>query len=326
MEITEHTYKRFVKDFVLPIPICNNDSFYYYIDLFDKVYNTVAKYNMFVDLWLRLGGNEEFFQYGAKVQNDALDKIKNSPAYNDFINDTRDLFSGYKWLASSLPKGQVYKVGNDGRQFLSIDLVKANYQALKYYTRHILNLPKSKNDLVLGTSTFDEFISEFTDEQYYKEAKKFRQVVFGNMNPKRQQKIQKYIINEILTFLFDNAYFTEKELKDYTSDEIVFDITDMDNTKLGNIIEKLKELQETMNVNLHIDIYKLHVLQAKEKVNPMFIREFSTGEIDFKCVENNLMPQVYKHYFGITDIKEEDLMFYAQNGLLAHYDKPLTWE
>lgn len=320
--------KRFAKDFLLPIPVCEPQYFDYYINLFDKVYNSRAKYDMFLDLYNRLGGEDEaFFQYSAKIQNDALDKIKNSPAYSDFINDTRDLFTGYKWLASSLPKGQVYKAFNDGREFLSIDLKKANYQALKFYTREILKQEPSADDIVLGTSTFGEFISKFTDEMYFKEAKKFRQVIFGNMNPKRQQKIQKFIINEILKFVFENSYLDEKDLKDYTSDEVVFDITNLNNEDLYEAIDRIKEKAKEMEIDIRFDIYRLKVMLAKN-VNPMFVREFSTGGIDFKGIESTLMPQAYKHYFGMTkkDIIPEDLMFYAQNGLLANYKEPLEWE
>ena len=43
---------------------------------------------MFLDLYDKLGNDDEmFFQYSAKIQQTALERIKNSPAYNDFINE-----------------------------------------------------------------------------------------------------------------------------------------------------------------------------------------------------------------------------------------------
>ena len=321
-----HTNRRFIKDFLLPFPVADPEYIFYYVNLFDEVYHSKEKYDMYLALFNKLGGDEKFFVYSKEIQENALNKIKNSPAYDSFIHDTRDLFSGYKWLATNVPKGQVYKGINDGKRFLSIDLVKANYQALKYYTRNILNLPANEDDLILGTNSFDEFIRKFTEEEYFTKAKKFRQVIFGNMNPKRQQTIQKYIINEILTYLLDGLLSIEN-LKDYTSDEIVFEIDE--NVNVDNILGKFQAKQKEMNIDLHLDIYTLKWLKkAGDNENSkegFFVREFDDGRIDFKGVESSLMPQVYKHYKGMFDLREEDLLFYASNGMLARYIKPIEW-
>ena len=324
-----HLNKRFVKDFQLPIPVCDPEYIEYYIDLLDDVYDTKRKYDMFLDLHHRLGGDEEFFVYGADIQKKALEIVKESPAYQKFIGDTRDLFSGYKWLVNNAPKGQVYKASSDGQRFLSIDLVKANYQALRYYTREILQQAPSENDLILGSSTFDEFIRKFTDEPYYAEAKKFRQVIFGNANPKRQQKIQRYIIDNILSFLLNEGLFAEDNLKDYTSDEIVFVIDDK--TPIQTVFAELRKKEKEWHIDLHLDTYTLRWLKKKsddanEKANKIFAREFDDGRVDFKNVEASLVPQVLKHYNGINDINGKDLMFYNSNGLLARYLSPVEWE
>ena len=198
-----HLNRLFVKDFLLPVPVCEPEYIEYYINLLDDIYDSKRKYAMFLDLYERLGEDDEkFFVYGAEIQKKALDLLKESPAYNKFIGDSRELFSGYKWLTTNVPKGQVYRGVNDGKRFLSVDLVKANYQALWYYTRILNEQTPADDDLVLGTDSFEDFIRKFTDEDYYVEAKKFRQVIFGNANPKRQQKIQRYIIDNILSFLF----------------------------------------------------------------------------------------------------------------------------
>jgi hypothetical protein len=321
--------RRFTSDFQLPIPVRDAEYIQYYIDLFDDVFDTKRKYALFLDLHERLGGDEPFFQYSQKIQQEAIDIIKKSPAYEAFIHDTRDLFSGYKWLASKAPKGQVYKGINDGKRFLSIDLVKANYQALRYYTRHILQQPPSKDDIILGTSTFNEFIHKFTDEEYFMEAKKFRQVIFGNMNPKRQQTIQKYIINEVLAALLNNNLLDEAFLKDYTSDEIVFEITD--DTPMQEVRVALEAIQQKMGIELHVDTYTLRWLkkagdQADAKGGGFFVRELDDGSVDFKGIEASLMPQAYKRYKGISELQHEDLLFYASNGMLAKYLQPIQWK
>ena len=322
-----HMNRRFIKDFQLPIPVAEPEYIEYYIDLFDEVYDTKRKYAMYRDLHARLGGDEPFFVYSKNIQEKAIEIIKKSPAYDAFIHDTRDLFSGYTWLVKQTPKGQVFKGVNDGKRFLSIDLAKANYQALRYYTRNILNRPPAEDDIILGTNSFHEFIQKFTDEPYFAEAKKFRQVIFGNMNPKRQQTIQKYIINELLAYLLDSGVVSEKKLKDYTADEIVFMIDDSVDQNV--LLEKVKEKQAEMDVELHLEPYTLRWLgragdQDDAKGSGFFVREFGNGKVDFKCVEGGLMPQVYKRYKGLS-LCDKDLLFYANNGMLAKYLKPLQW-
>lgn len=52
----------------------------------------------------------------------------------------------------------VYRPDNDGKYFLSLDLKKANYNALKFYDPEI----------VLDTGFYEELISRFTDLDYRK--------------------------------------------------------------------------------------------------------------------------------------------------------------
>lgn len=316
MTITAHGRRRFVKDFLLPIPVCEDSCFNYYINLYENVLGSKTKYKMFTDLIEKLGGEESFFQYGSRIQQEAIEKMKGMESYKRFIGDTSNLFSGYKWTFNNVPKGQVYKSIGDKKRFFSIDIAKANYSALRYYSTKITKEEDTKDNLILGSHNFDEFISNFTEEEYFKQTKKFRQVLFGNINPKRQQTIQKYIINNILNFIIDNGIFELSQLKDYTSDEIIFE---------GEISEdnlkKLKQLTKDMDVDMHFEGFTL------KRLNPydMYVKEMDDGSVEFKCIENNLMTQAYKHYFGM-DIVYEDLLFVANNGLLAKYLKPLEFE
>lgn len=54
---------RFFSDFKLPIPIVYQEYLPYYLELFDKDYDTKAKYGLFMDFYEKCGGtNEGFFQ------------------------------------------------------------------------------------------------------------------------------------------------------------------------------------------------------------------------------------------------------------------------
>jgi hypothetical protein len=84
----------------------------------------------------------------------------------------------------------------EGKKYISIDLNKANWQVLKKYDPHFLN--------ELGDS-YQEFLSKFNIHPFFYESKQFRQFIFGHLNPKRQVKAQRVIIEDILnTMKTDN--------------------------------------------------------------------------------------------------------------------------
>lgn len=72
------------------------------------------------------------------------------------------------------------------KYYLSIDLRQANWQAFKYAFN--LDLPK-----------WEEWvISEFDIHPFYAESKSWRQLLFGNTNPKRLQTIQKHMMGKLI--------------------------------------------------------------------------------------------------------------------------------
>ena len=74
----------------------------------------------------------------------------------------------------------------DGGLFLSFDMIKANFQALRYVDPSI----------VRDCETWEEFVACFTDVKYLASAKQVRQEVLGKLNGKRLAAIEKYHSNE----------------------------------------------------------------------------------------------------------------------------------
>lgn len=68
---------------------------------------------------------------------------------------------------------------------------KANFTALRHYNK----------DIVGGKDTYEDFLGMFTDENYFKESKYIRQVIFGNVNPKRQITYEKFLMDKVLVKL-----------------------------------------------------------------------------------------------------------------------------
>lgn len=75
------------------------------------------------------------------------------------------------------------------KYYISIDLRQANWQAFKFAFG--LTLP-----------TFEEWVqTELSVHPFYAESKSWRQLVFGNTNPKRLQRIQRYMMGKLVNKL-----------------------------------------------------------------------------------------------------------------------------
>jgi len=164
--INHKAHKRFVKDFSLPIQILQNPYFEYYKNLYDNVYNSNEKYKLFQNTVNTLGSIEQFFSKTKRVLDSIIDEISILEVYKKFNTDILEDYN----VKLNIPKQDIYNQSNDGRYFLSIDLKKANYNALKFYDK----------GLVLDTNNYNEFISKYTDLEYIKQSKYIRQVIYGN--------------------------------------------------------------------------------------------------------------------------------------------------
>lgn len=299
--------RRFVKDFSLPIQLVQEPYFSYYLNLYDDIFNTKALFRLLTETVEALGGEEQFFLTGKRLQEEAIEAVTKTEKYQEFISGDLSRFS----VPEGIGKENIYNPNNDGRYFVSFDLKKANYNALKFY----------HPDIVLGTSSYDEFIGRFVDLEYFKKAKHIRQVIFGNLNPKRQIKIQQHIIGELLKVI--SSYFPKDKIKATTNDEIVLALEKPEeylaNTEFKNALTKKVE---NLGIELNESVFRLRQL----KPFTYYVKEFcGDGEkrVEFKMVPALFMPQVVKHYFG-KDIEEYDLYFYHE-GQIARFVTPISF-
>lgn len=167
--------KRFVKDYSLPIQLFQQPYFDYFIDLYDKQFDTKNKYKLLCGTINICGNEQNFMEQYYKIKDKILEVMKNNPIFTEFNNSKLE---EYNIPHNSYGKDNVFNEGNVGKYFISIDLKKANFQAMKYYNK----------DLVLGFNTYEEFMHNFTNLEYMIKSKYTRQVIFGNLNPKKQLK------------------------------------------------------------------------------------------------------------------------------------------
>jgi len=281
--------KRFVKDFNLPIQVIQSPYFEYSLETLNKQFNIEEKVKMLVDIMETMKTEDEFFCYTNTLIDKILIDLEYSEEYKNFKNID---MSDYNPICNI--KGEtLYQEKNIGKTFFSIDLVKANFQALKYVG-------------IIKQNNFEDFISEYTPFEYFKEAKYFRQVVFGKLNPKRQQKIQKYLVSLIANELelFDREVFS------FTSDEIIFASENLDK---DDIEQKLNEL----NIDVHFDEFILYDLRSK-KDELFYVKEFY-NKFEFKKVPAHFFLQAFKKWHD-KEITEYDRKFYYE-GYISTFDE-----
>lgn len=241
--------QRFVKDYNLPINLFDDWHFEYYADLYDffplKAWHCLEetiqeRFDYSVEKW---------FDYCQGVRDNAIACIKNSKGYEEF--NTCDM-SKY---AVKPPVGErsCYTEETDGAVFLSVDLRKANFQALKYVG-------------VIYDDTYDDFIERAGGDDYIKGSKYLRQVIFGNCNPSRQVTIEKYLINKTYEFMMKSYAHQSLEVFSMNSDEVVFKIIpEFGLPETFSVFEK--EIKENLNINVKSELFQVMKLRIVNSEN-----------------------------------------------------------
>ena len=305
--------KRFVSDYNLPIQVLQNPYFEEYLERYEPQYGTLTKWNMLIEMVnTHFNGNpEEWLSYYAKVRDNIINTIENSEPYKVFCNcDMSQYLEGAKQI--TVGDVNIYNESNVGRVFISIDLRKANFQALNLYDKNIL----------LNSETYDDFINNFTDVEYIKESKYTRQVIFGKLNPKRTVQIEKYIMSQIA----QSGYPLIREIEacggkliSFKSDELVYDVTDVDEAIIGLTLEDMvQKLKTEKNIDVRIEYFGLNLLKFydhREHTIPVYEKEmYNTPQNELKQAPQTFFPQIHRIYNGET-VQENDLVFYHEHQL-----------
>jgi len=228
----------------------------------------------------RLGGEESFFKESKRSTDGVIESISTTPEYRDFNNGDLSKFDS----KSEVRQQNVYHQQNVGSAFASFDLVKANYNALKFIDPAI----------VLNTSSYEELLEKFTEEDYFIKSKHIRQVIFGHLNPKRQRKIEKYLIQQRAIPEIEKVLPGRHRYVSASDDEVVVKLELFEGGLLDtSFSERLNSFKAGVPVR-----YTSYVLrQLGDK--PYFYKQFSLGEnppVEFKAVPQNYFAECYRFY------------------------------
>ena len=321
MKSQERFNQRFSKDFNLPINIFTQDYFNYYKETYhffpneeyDKLLQEIKdNYN---------DNYEEWNAFTCKKRDDIIMSILNNPAYIAFNEcDMSEYYIPEKY--KYIPDYNIWNKENHLKSFLSIDLKKANFQALKYHDENIL----------FGCETYEELLDKFNMPEHFKDSKYLRQVIFGKLNPKRTTTIQRCMmcmIHDILMVDEKSKSIINNNCKlvGIKTDELVYEcnkyywmsMTDDD----LRYIEKI--IKDCLNFDIRVDVFQvidMNVYNTRDAKVSAFIKLhcFPTfKEDELKCVSTIFYPQVYK-IWKRKPITEMDRVFFCEGQLATFND------
>ncbi len=309
MKITNKLKERFCNDCNIPIKIFEEPYFMDRLELLDDLYGTLNKWNLFLEELKKYNSEQDYFEEYNRVKDEAINCIKNSEAYQKFNEED---MNKYRITHTNLPSKDIFHPSNDGKTFISIDMKKANFSALQYYGDSIFK------SMFAGASTWEDFISLFTDNKHIINSKYVRQVILGNCNAKRHITYEKYLMDNVLIALY--GYISKERVVFFSNDEIIYDVTTFSNISalLKSVVHSIERtLYRRVSIPLKVELFKLHKINGTNGYYKEIFTENNKTEIELKCVNNYMIPFIIRKLKG-EDITDNDKVFYHE-GLLAKF-------
>jgi len=276
--------KSFSKLFDLKIP--TYDHYEYYIKQLSKVKKWSNIYDL-VELF-KSAENEidDLFKYKIDKVNEIVTFIKSTQSFINISNDI--LINDYK-------SDEKFEHG-DNINYLSIDIRMANWVVMKKYD------PPSINEL---GDTYIDLLKKFNVHPVFHESKHFRQFIFGRLNPQKQIKSQRVMIEDLLSGIKRESTLKVECVK---NDEIILSFTN-DQHK-----EAIKFFKEFDGKFFKCKIYKI------EKVEDFRINHYLDLNLKIKNSElighNGHKFFIYlKKYILNEKLDIRDLYFRVDNEL-----------
>lgn len=294
--------KKFCKDCSLPIAVFDNPYFYERLQAIDGLFGCVERFNTFCKSLEQYKYWQEYLAYYNTVKDNIICYIKGRADFDKFMGECFKIENTYQ-------KRNLYIEGNDNKVFISIDMKKANFSALRHYSPSIFGF----------ADTWEQFAGMFTANAHIIGSKYIRQVVLGACNPKRQIQYEHFLMNKLLNHIVGK--YPNLDVFSLGEDEIILEVN-------GNCCFSLKEMRgaiancpDGIGDLVRVDMFSLEKLDG----GTGWVKRYYTFDkfpddeekVEFKCVDAEIFHQVVKRYYG-EPITENDLVFY-HNGRLAKF-------
>lgn len=303
--VTKGLKERFCKDWNIPIRLYSEPYFSERLALYDQYKACVLKFADFLVLVERLGGEQPYFAEYHRVKDAAIKYLNENEAML-YLRDKEDMskFPGLK----DFPSNDIFKQTFIGKQFVSIDLVKGNFTALKHYNPATVG----------GCETYDDFMKMFTDEAYIRESKYIRQVIFGKVTPKRQVTYETYMMSLVLKDLLE---FVPRETVVYVStDELVLDVDTYTAAMFSQMTDVVYKHRKD-GINTSIEHFQLGFISETGTYYKLDLAsDMTSAVLEFKCMTHSFMPFVIKALCRYPVLKNDSV--FEIEGKLAVWVEP----
>eukprot|EP00818_Percolomonas_sp_WS_P009905 CAMPEP_0117439660 /NCGR_PEP_ID=MMETSP0759-20121206/2678_1 /TAXON_ID=63605 /ORGANISM="Percolomonas cosmopolitus, Strain WS" /LENGTH=322 /DNA_ID=CAMNT_0005231379 /DNA_START=5 /DNA_END=973 /DNA_ORIENTATION=+ len=308
---------QFLKESSLPIPVPSEPHFSHFLNLYESHLQSKSKYDTFTM-------EQKVSSSAQEVRKEVVSHVEKNQAYQQFIASSLESFTmDQNFVAQFKFVGSIYSKMFENQYFVSIDMKKGNFTSMQFVDPRIVD----------NADTYEQFLSKFTDNEHVIRSKKIRQVIFGHLEPKKQQTVQKKIMEQLMRLIVDSGLFTAEQFKVFTNDEIILQCDSR--RHLRDMIPKLHHLFATARVNdtpfskvqLHVEAFLLTSISAASGKTLGFKKEFVLSdqeenegkpqpEFVLKGVPAFLYAQVYKQCIG-EPIQKMDRAFLHQK-ILCH--------
>lgn len=310
MEITNQLRRRFCKETGILIHIYEEPYFTARLHLYNRVFPIEQRWEVFSNSLDHYKNEQDFYEDYNRVKEDCINYIKETKGFQRFNQEDMNQF---RVVNTNFATRDVYKETNVGKWFLSIDMVKANFTALKAYDTTIFG----------DAITWEDFIAKFTKNMHFIESKYLRQVVMGTLNPKRQVTYEKYLMDHIMEILISSGF--GDQIHTFVNDEVVVELLHAENyefiCKILNerLPDKIK-IKTTLYQLHKVNAHKGYLLQIYDKLTAEMLdgeKSPSPIEIKLKGVSAIDYPFVLKELLN-EDPDEMDKVF-VHEGRLAKF-------
>lgn len=314
-QLTSEHIDLFIKYSKLPIPINSPEHLEYYVNLIKPYYDTNI-YNDFIHDFKTIGFKQIKLDI-SKVKNQLINLLKSNNEYKIFQSNPK-IKPAYP--NDFMKSGSVYNQNNLNKHLLSIDIRSANWNCYKKITSQSMDLNWSK------------FVSTLTSSKFISNSKHFREVIFGEINSKKLNKFIGEFLFDLDKVINSNTE-TQTRLKKILclTDEIIYEITDVNEFNFNNFVNTVKKSLTTTNFN---QIYRVEQFELK-KIYPYdyYLKKISHSnleaidnnpKIQFKQIPRHFVPQVIKYYQN-EEVGELDKKFMFEN-ISSTFDKKLCFE
>lgn len=291
--------RKFCKDKNLPISVYENPYFLQRLNTLDKVFGCIEWFDIFCEGLECFNNEQDYFEYYSRIKNEVVNKLQANQKFNEFCQITFPQIGRFN-------RKKLYVEDNDGVAFISIDMVKANFTSMHYFSDRIFD----------GAETWEQFVAQFTDNKHIIGSKHIRQSIFGLCNPKQQMRYELFLMSQIA------CHITEKipDLHIYSldADEIIIRVDEPLDISLDDFKDIVSSCPNDIGKLVKVSMFELD--EIDDSVGYMRLY-YKTGKVDFKCVNADVFHQVVKHYYD-EQITEDDLVF-RYNGMLARFLKEI---